>query len=467
MNVLSGLYRPDAGHIRIDGASVEIASPLDAIRHRIGMVHQHFELVPPFTGFENVVVGREGSRWRLHLDRHAVAVEALARRFGLAVDLGVPVRRLAIGDQQKVEILKALFRGVDVLILDEPTTVLTPQESDRLLRTIRAMAADGLTVVFISHKIRELLEHCDRLTVMRGGRTVGTVEAASASADQLVELMIGERLSRTERPERQRRSGDALRLHDVTVAGAGAAPRLARACLAVGRGEIVGVAGVAGNGQRELAEAIVGVQPIVAGRVEINGADLTAAPVRARIARGLFYVPEDRLGDGILPSLSVAENLFVGVHRFAGGESVNYRPQTLARMARRPMAEYKIVATDPGVRAATLSGGNIQKILIARALMLASQREGGILVAHNPTRGLDVRTSEFVRGCLLAFTRAGGGVLLISSDLDELMDVCHRIVVLFRGTIVADLASDVFDPYRVGRLMTGGAAAVAVEAGRG
>lgn len=456
MNVLSGLYRADGGRVWIDGRLADITEPRDAIRHRIGMVHQHFELIAPLSALENVIVGHEGGGLWLRRDRHARALAALARRFGFELDLRARVASLPMADRQRVEIMKAIFRGVDVLILDEPTTVLTPEEAVVLLRTLRTMVAQGLSVVFISHKIAEVLGHSDRVTVMRAGRTVATVRTSDAGERELVEMMIGERLIRAAAPP-PRAAGDTvlLRVDGVTVAGRGAAPSVDDARFSVGRGEVVGLAGVDGNGQRELVEAIVGVRRTTAGRIEIGGRDVTSAAIGERLARGLAYIPEDRVGDGILPSMSLAENLVVGLHRFVMHGGFACRPAAIRARAAAPIDDYKIPA-DAATPVGVLSGGNIQKVLVARALAVAGYGATKLLVAHNPTRGLDVRTAEFVSSRLVDVTRAGGGVLLVSSDLDELMQLSHRLLVIFRGCIVAEIPAAAFDPYSIGRLMTGG-----------
>ena len=456
MNVLSGLYRADGGRVWIDGRPVDIHEPRDAIRHRIGMVHQHFELIGPLSALENVIVGNEGGGLQLRRDRQARAVAELAQRFGFELDLRARVASLPMADRQKVEIVKAIYRGVDVLILDEPTTVLTPGEADVLLRTLRTMAAQGLSVVFISHKIAEVLGHSDRVTVMRAGRTVATVTTSATGERELVEMMIGERLVRTAAPPPHAADDTALlRVEDVNVAGRGAAASVDGARFSVGRGEVVGLAGVDGNGQRELVEAIVGLRRTTAGRIEVGGRDVTSAAVGERLARGLTYIPEDRMGDGVMPSMSLAENLVVGLHRFVMQSGFAYRPAAVRARAVGPITDYKIPA-DAATPVGVLSGGNIQKVLVARALAIAGHGTTKLLVAHNPTRGLDVRTTEFVSGCLVDVTRAGGGVLLVSSDLDELMQLSHRLLVIFRGRIVADIPAGEFDPYRIGRLMTGG-----------
>src|SRR5439155_810011 len=363
MNVLSGLYRADRGRIAVDGVLAAIAAPSDALGHGIGMVHQHVELIPNFSALENVLLGREGGRLWLRPERHCKDVEAVAARFGLALDLDTEVRQLAVGVQQKVEILKSAYRGVDILILDEPTTMLTPQEVDTLFGTLRAMADQGLTVVFITHKIREILTNCDRVTVMRGGRRVATIARDEMDEGRLVELMIGERLQTASAlGERDAGAGPAtaleaaLEVRDLAVQGEPGRPALAGCSFRVDAGEVVGVAGVAGNGQRELADALAGALRVWGGRILLGGRDA--------------------------------------------------------------MAQARAVG-------------------------------GRLLVATNPTRGLDVRATEFVRGRCLGFAASGGGVLLISEDLDELRQLCQRIVVMFRGTIVADLPRARFDPYAI------------------
>jgi len=455
MNVLSGLYRADGGSIAIDGRPVEVRAPADALRHGIGMVHQHVELISTFTALENILLGSEGSAWRLALARGRAGVEAIARRFGLPVALDVAVGGLAAGVQQKVEILKALHRGVDVLILDEPTTMLTPQEVDGLFATLRTLADGGVTVVFITHKIREILANCDRVTIMRAGAVVATVDRGSATEARLVELMIGARdvpFAGAPGAATAAATPPVLETRGLTVMGLGRI-RLVDGCsLAVRAGELVGVAGVAGNGQRELAEAIVGLLP-ADGAVAVGGRDVAAAGIGDRIAAGLVYIPEDRIHDGILPGLSVAENFVLGLHPYAFGRRFDAR---IARgLAERAIAEYGIQARDADARAVELSGGNIQKLLVARAMALAGRARGIALVAMNPTRGLDVRATAFVRGRLSDFARGGGGVLLISEDLDELLQLCDRIVVMYRGALMAEVARPDFDSYRIGALMAG------------
>ncbi len=456
MNVLSGVYRADEGSILADGQAVQIESPRDALRLGIGMVHQHFELVPPFTVLENVVLGREGSRWRLRTREARATIRELMERHGLHVDPDARVGDLSIGVQQKVEILKALYRGVRVLILDEPTTHLTPQEVDGLFGEIRQFVASGLTVVLITHKIREILGIGDRITVMRRGRVVATLAGGEANEDRLVELLMGKRAPRAEsgRGPKPPSEWPSVELIGVSAAG-GAGVAIERCTLSVRPGEIVGVAGVAGNGQRELAETIVGTRRIQAGVLKVGGRDLTRASVRDRLLAGIAYVPEDRMHEGILPHSSVAETLMLGPHHALFRGRWSFDEERSRSLAREAIQEYAIAAPDERTPTARLSGGNIQKVLVARAMFLAEEAQTGLLVALNPTRGLDIGTTQQVQRRLAELRNGGGAVLLLSEDLDELMQLSSRIVVMYRGCLVGELERSAFDAYRLGALMTG------------
>lgn len=452
MNVLYGLYRPDAGRIRLRGEPVEIRGPADAIRHRIGMVHQHFLQVGSFTVTENVVVAAPlGGRLRLDLRSEQTRIRELADRFGLAVDPRARVEDLPIGIRQRVEIVKALYRGARVLILDEPTTNLTPQEVDGLFRSLRAMVEEGLSVVFITHKIREVLAVCDRISVMRDGRTVLTQSRAEGAEEGLVRAMVGGQLDTRRSVLFTGRDAEGapapsgepvLRLEGLRADGG---------AIEVRRSEILGIAGVAGNGQTELAESLIGLRPDSAGRVTINGAPLVGGPAGA-MARGIIYIPEDRLDEGFLPTASVAENLVLGFHRrpeYSRGRLFNRR--AVLDVARGLIREYNIRTPGPEEAAANLSGGNIQRLMLARAFAHPST----LLVAHNPTRGLDIPSTEFVYEKLLALRAAGGAVVLLADDLDELLLLSDRIGVLFRGRVVGVRERDRADRYELGRMMSG------------
>lgn len=457
MNVLSGLYRADAGRVTVDGMLAHLSAPREALRQGIGMVHQHFELVPQFTILENVILGREGALW-LRGGRQRAGVEALARQYGLAVDLDARVRTLSVGVQQKVEILRALYRGVRVLILDEPTTLLTPQEVDALFATIAAFTRQGLTVVFITHKIHEALAVSSRITVMRRGRVVATLPRHRVDEQRLVELMMGES------PPRRALDGGTIRgaepvlvVRDLVVAGDRGSRAVDGCSFEVRPGELVGIAGVAGNGQKELGEALVGVRRPASGVLLLRGIDAATLSVRERLRHGLTYIPEDRIRDGILPGMTLAETLILGPHHFMFPRG-RYHAARAEAACREAIAEFHIVAPDAHVPSAHLSGGNIQKAIAARAFLLSQVVGSRVLLAMHPTRGLDVRATEFLHDRLRGFVRAGGAVLLISEDLDELMSLSDRLLVLYCGTVVAAFDRAQFDPYRIGAAMTGVAA---------
>ncbi|MDQ7820407.1 MAG: ABC transporter ATP-binding protein [Armatimonadota bacterium] len=458
MNILYGLYRADGGEVRLGGRPAQIRSPRDALACGIGMVHQHFLQIDSFTVAQNIVLGLPGPA----LARAGGADERirdLAARFGLDVDPRVRVADLPVGARQRVEILKALYRQARVLILDEPTTNLTPQEVDSLFASLRAMVREGISVVFITHKIREARAVCDRISVMRQGRTVATLPGREASEEALVRAMVGADVDvahsllfgggRDERvpPAEQ----VALRVDGLTVSVAGV-PVVRGCSLEVRRGEILGIAGVAGNGQRELVEAIMGVRPRAAGRLWVEGEDLSRATTAQLLARGVTYIPEDRLRDGFLPAASVVHNLILGFHRrppYSRGPWLDWSAALAA--ARGMIGEYRIQTPGPHAPAATLSGGNIQRVMLARAFSHPCR----VLIAHNPTRGLDVPSTEFVYARLLDLRSRGAGILLLSEDLDELMLLADRIAVIFRGRIVGVLERGAYDRYRLGRLMSG------------
>ncbi len=455
MNVLAGLYRADAGDVELEGRPVQIRQPRDAVRLGIGMVHQHFELVGHFSTLENVVLGHEGGTW-LQRARLRREVEALMERVGLPVPLDRPVRELPVGLQQKVEILKALYRGARVLILDEPTTLLTPQEVDALFASLRALVGAGVSVVLITHKLQEVLQSCDRVTVMRRGRRVVTVDRAEADAARLVEWMVGAAPAPAPRRQGAPPGAPVLELEEVRVLDGRGVPVLDGCTLRVGAGELVGVAGVSGNGQQPLAAVVAGRARPGSGSVRVGGAAVRHG-VADRLRRGVLYIPEDRLRDGVLPRMSVAENVLLGRHRlhFRG---VRYDPRVARGLASTAIQEFRIHCPGPETPAGQLSGGNLQKLIAARVFGAVRERGAQLLVAHNPTRGLDVPSTEFLHAQLLQFCQQGGGVLLISEDLDELLKLADRIVVLYRGRVVAEFPRSQFDRYAIGRAMTGGAA---------
>ncbi len=450
MNVLAGLYRPDAGTIWVGGRRREWRSPADAIAAGIGMVHQHFKLVPSLRVSENLLLGTRGA-WAGR--REVARLRALAREAGLRVDLDAPVWQLSMGERQKVELLRLLWRDARVLILDEPTSVLTPQEGEALLGTLRALARAGRTVIVISHKLDEVLRYADRVTVMRSGRAVATLAAGEATARDLASLMVGHVPPPAVRPGAAP-GPEVLVVDRLSVPGDRRALAVRDVSLTVRAGEIVGLAGVAGNGQRELAEAVAGLRPIVAGRLRIGGRSLEGASVRDRLASGLAFIPEDRQRVGLVGDLTAAENLILKrYHRPPICRRGLLDPRAIRAHAEEALRRFG-VTVPPRAPVRTLSGGTLQRLLVAREL----GENPRVIVALSPTRGLDVRATALVHHALQEAARSGVAVLVISEDLDELLTLADRLAVIHEGRISAVLARSQFDRSRIGYLMAGGAA---------
>jgi simple sugar transport system ATP-binding protein len=467
MNVLYGLYLADAGRIEVDGSAVSISSPRDAIAHGIGMVHQSFLQVDTFTVTENVVLGTGSSALRTDLAPAGRTIAELSERFGLAVDPAAVVGDLPVGVRQRVEILKALYRKAKILVLDEPTTNLTPQEVDALFGSLRTIVDEGMSVVLITHKIRETMAACDVMTVMRDGQRVTTVARDDTSPDALASLMVGETTGNKgdlaivtaeidqadmgSETEPYRPAGATrVEIAGVTAANDAGATAVHGVTLALGRGEIHGISGVAGNGQTELAEAITGVRPVLAGSVRLDGTDLVGLPTAGWLAAGAVYVPEDRQRDGILPAASLVENLLLGTHRSATRRGlIDWR--AARESATAVIDEYSI--RTPGFRtpAGQLSGGNMQRVILARAF----RRKPRLLLLHNPTRGLDIASTQFVYRRVREAAQSGCTVIVISEDLDEILALSQRISIIYSGAIVATIDRPDADPYHLGRLMTG------------
>jgi simple sugar transport system ATP-binding protein len=436
MSILYGLYRPDQGRIFVREKPVNIANPATAIRLGIGMVHQHFMLVPRLTVAENIAVGWEPTRGPL-FDRRGTErkVADLTREYGLPVNPGARVEELSVGEQQRVEILKALYRGADILILDEPTAVLAEQEVEALFETLRRLRDQGKAVVFITHKLHEALRICGRVTVLRKGKRVDTLDVGQATEEGLAARMVGREVVFSVRPEPVESGGHPLlSVEDLEVADDRGVAAVQGVTLEVHDHEILGIAGVEGNGQKELVEAICGLRRPTGGRVLLLGEDLTgASPYRLGKA-GLVHIPEDRQGRGLILPFTLAENTVLGRHRdrpFAkgpwaqGSRAITYHAQELVE-------RFSIVAPSVRTTVAALSGGNQQRVILAREL----SRQPQVVVAAQPTRGLDVAGMEFVWGELLAMRRAGCAVLLVSMDLDEVMMLSDQIAVMYRGQIV-------------------------------
>jgi simple sugar transport system ATP-binding protein len=455
-NLLMGLYRPDEGKLFVEGKPLRLHSPRDAQAAGIFMVHQHLRLVESMTVAENVVLGSSAPR-QVRFSPRAVekTVAEAADRFQMSVDPRARIWQLSLGERQRVEILKALCRGARILILDEPTTVLTPQEADQLFSSVRDMAAAGRTVIFISHKLPEVLAVADRVTILRLGRSVATLPTAGTGADDLAGLMVGREVSLETTAKVSQEPGPAvLELAGVSARGDLGTEALKGVTLEVRAGEILGIAGVSGNGQRELAEVITGLRPTTRGIIKIGGAHLASGDPRGAIDLGIAYVPEDRMGTGIAPNLSIAENLMLKSYR---GKTMRSGPVLSSRKAianaKEMIERFDVRAPGPRTLVRQLSGGNIQKVLLAREL--SSQPR--VLVAASPTRGLDVGATQYVRRVLVATADSGVAVIMISEDLDEIFELSDRIAVFYNGRVVGTLKASEASRQQIGLMMAGAA----------
>ena len=456
-NILTGLYHPDEGEVRLHGQPVSFHAPRDALDAGICMVHQHFRLVAPFTVAENVILGDhrgEGKKFTVNPRRIERRVAELGERYRIAVDPRARIWQLSLGEQQRVEILKALYRDARVLILDEPTAVLTPQESSSLFETLRVMAGEGRTIIFISHKLHEVKAVSDRVTVLRAGKNVATVDTADATPRSLAALMVGRDVAIAQRVEREGELGEpVLEVVDLCAAGDRGGDALRNVSLTIRAGEILAIAGVAGNGQRELAETLTGMRPATGGSVSVTGKRLRGGDSREAIRAGVAHVPEDRLHTGVAPSLSIASNVVLKSYR---GSTVTTGPMLRLRAIREQavklIARYDVRGGGPELPARQLSGGNLQKVVLAREF----EGEPRVLVVASPTRGLDVSAIETVHGFLRDAASSGVGVLLISEDLDEIRALADRIAVMYEGAIVGELDAVGASVEELGLLMAGG-----------
>ncbi|HXF97504.1 MAG TPA: ABC transporter ATP-binding protein [Gaiellaceae bacterium] len=459
MNVLYGLYRPDEGEIVLGGRPVAFHSPQDAIEHGIGMVHQHFMLIPVMTVAENIVLAAEPARAGIFLD-YAEArrrVLALAESFGFAIDPDARVRDIGVGQQQRVEILKALYRRADILVLDEPTAVLTPQEAGELFAILNVLRREGMSIVFISHKLNEVLAIADRITVLRRGRKVDTVPREGATEAQLARLMVGrEVLLRVEK--RPPSPGEPLlEVRDLRVLDDRGLEKVRSVSFQVRAGEIVALAGIDGNGQSELVEAISGLRRPAAGRILVAGRDVTGRSVREIIDLGVGHIPEDRQRRGLVLDFTLAENL--ALHDYDHPPASRFGllfPKRLVRWARELLERFDVRGGGPLTPASALSGGNQQKVVLAREL----GRDPDVLLAAQPTRGLDVGAIEFVHRQLVEARDRGKAVFLVSLELEEVLSLADRILVIYEGRIVGEYGPDVSED-ELGIAMTGGRVAEA------
>jgi general nucleoside transport system ATP-binding protein len=454
MNILYGLYRPDAGEIRLNGKPVAFASARDAIQAGIGMVHQHFMLIPVMTVAENIVLGNEPVREGVFLDERGAEsrVRELSQRFGLAVDPDELVQNITVGQQQRVEILKALYRRADVLILDEPTAVLTPQEASDLFVILRALQDEGLSIIFISHKLNEVLDIADRITVLRRGKTIETVPREGATEESLARAMVGrDVLLRVEKQAAQ--PGDVLlSVRDLHVRDDRWIEKVRGVSLDVRAGEIVGIAGVDGNGQTELIDALTGLQRIESGTITIAGHELSHPSARKALDAGIGHIPEDRQRRGLVLDFTIAEN--IGLHDYAKPPEGRYGwlfPGRMVDRAKALIREFDVRGGGPLTRARGLSGGNQQKVVAAREI----SRDPKVLIAAQPTRGLDVGAIEYLHRRLVAERDEGRAILLVSLELEEILSLSDRILVLYEGQIVAEHSGEVSED-QIGLEMLGG-----------
>lgn len=449
---LYGYYQPDSGEILYRGQGVTLSSPSDAIGLGIGMVHQHFVLIRPFTVLDNIMLTAQSPGAMLDLKRVEGEVQALCRQYGVDLNLHAEIWQLSVGEQQWVEILKAVHSGANLLILDEPTAVLTPQETERLFSVLARMKAEGLSIVFITHKLQEVMELSDRVTVLRRGQVVDTVRTSDVTKEELARMMVGrEVVFRVEKEERP--IGDPVLevedLHALNDRGQGA---LRGVELSLHRNEILGIAGVAGNGQKELFEVLVGVRKAEAGRVLLESKDITNCSPNAIRRSGIAHIPDDRINRGLIMDFSVAENLILGQQRSRPYRHGLFLDQgQIAKSAQRLISAFGIATPSPKQPAKFLSGGNLQKVILAREL----DQNPTCLIANQPTRGLDVGVIEYFHQQFLQMRDEGVGILLISEDLDEIFVLSSRIAVMFKGDIVGVFDTAQVQPEQVGLLMAG------------
>jgi general nucleoside transport system ATP-binding protein len=453
MNILYGLYHPDEGQILVKGEPVRFHSPKDAINRGIGMVHQHFMLIPVMTVAENIVLANEPTRAGLLLDTNAAdrRVRELSRSFNFAIDPDARVESITVGQQQRVEILKALYRHADILILDEPTAVLTPQEASELFEILETLTREGMSVIFITHKLNEVLEIADRITVVRRGKRIDTVDRQGATEEALARMMVGrEVLLRVDKPASD--PGDPLlTVEDLHVFDDRGLEAVRGVSFEVRGGEIVGIAGVDGNGQTELIDAITGLRKAVSGRVAVGGRNVTGATPSRILDSGLGHIPEDRQRRGLVLEFSLAENVALHDYDKAPGSRSGWLfPRQLIRRARELLTQFDVRGGGPQTLASALSGGNQQKVVLAREI----GRGPSVLIAAQPTRGLDVGAIEFVHRRLVAARDNGKAVLLVSLELDEIISLSDRTLVLYEGEIVAQHGPEVTEG-QLGIEMTG------------
>ncbi len=453
MKILYGLYHPDEGEILINGKPVTIDSPNDSINLGIGMIHQHFMLVQTLTVAENVALGLPSSRGPItDLDRVSKRIIELADIYGLRIDPSVYIWQLSVGQQQRVEIIKALYRGAALLILDEPTAVLTPQEVDELFVIMHQMVKDGHALIFISHKLHEVVEISNRVSVLRDGRLMGTRPTSETTKQDLANWMVGREVGFAPDRGEVQRGEVRLKLEDVSCGSDRGTPGLRGISLEVHSGEILGIAGVSGNGQRELAETITGLRKVTGGKVRLEGEDVTNMLPAELTDRMLSYIPEERMKDGMIKDFTVAENMVLREHQNQPYSRYGFlNLGEISSHSAELIAKFQVKTPSQETLAKNLSGGNIQKVVIAREL----SRQPRVIIAAQPTRGLDIGATEYVRQVLIEQRKTGAAILLISEDLDEILTLSDRIAVIYEGQIMDIVPRDEATPEKLGLLMAG------------
>jgi len=454
MNILYGLYKPDSGQVSVDGEPIVIHSPKDSIRAGIGMVHQHFMLIPVFTVAENIMLGEETTKFAGLLDEKTVEkrVLELSHQYNLDVEPAAIVGQLPVGIQQRVEIVKTLYRDAKIIILDEPTAVLTPQEADDLFVIMRELTKRGVSIIFITHKLKEVLAISDRITVMRAGKVVGTTTPKETNEQKLAAMMVGREVILKVEKDIAKPGEEILKVEDMRVRDARGLETVRNVSFHVRAGEVLGIAGVQGNGQTELVEALTGLRSVVGGRMLFSGKDMTGKSPRPLTETGMAHVPEDRQRHGLVLSYPVADNMVLNTYYLKPyGVAGVLQPQAIDENARKLIQDFDVRTPSPYVPAKKLSGGNQQKVIVAREL----SRDIKLLIANQPTRGLDVGSIEYIHKEIIAMRDRGVGVLLVSAELDEIMALSDRIAVMYRGQIVTTVDAHKTTREQLGLWMAG------------
>lgn len=453
MSILAGLHQPDSGEIFVRGKKVDFKSPLNAIDAGIGMVFQEFQLFPSMSLLDNIIFRHEPTK-KGFISHHEAyeKVKNITVKYGLEIDLCLKARDAQVGILQRVEIIKALYREAKILILDEPTAVLTPQETDRLFEVLRVLRQDGYTIILITHKLREVMEISDRVTVLRDGKVTARLNTDETTPEEISRHMTGRDIDLSMSKPQIPPGDPILKCEHISIAGSGNKKIVNDVSLTVCSGEIVGIAGVAGNGQTELAQAIAGLKQVSNGTIQINGTDITFAGVNARRQAGLSFVPEDRQGVGAAPKGTAVDNLCMGHHRNQPIKRNHLLDRKeMVRYAKKLIANYSIRIANENIKVGTLSGGNLQKILVAREL----DYKAPLLIAEQPTRGVDIGAIQFVHQQLVDYRDKGGGILLISAELSEILSLSSRVLVMYEGKIMADIPIEEATEEKLGLLMAG------------